>query len=60
MNNIIFMTINNTILVMIILLQLIEVIGVVMDRSHMKDMFQNSYGKILNMLSTEVTICKVR
>lgn len=40
-------------------LQLIEIVGVVMDRSGMKDMFTSSYGKILNMLSNEVTICKV-
>lgn len=39
--------------------QLIEIVGVVMDRSHMKDMFTNSYGKILTMLTTEVAICKV-
>lgn len=59
-HNTIFMKINKIILVMILLLQLIEIVGAVMDRSRMKDMFQNSYGKILNMLSTEVTICKVR
>ncbi|KAL4135288.1 hypothetical protein QTP88_006906 [Uroleucon formosanum] len=38
--------------------KLIEIVGVVMDRSGMKDMFTNSYSKILNMLSNEVTICK--
>lgn len=43
-----------------IIIQLIEVVGVVMDRSHIKDTFTNSYGKILNILSTEVMICKVR
>lgn len=42
-----------------IILQLIEVVGVVIDRSRMKDMFANSYDRILNMLSNEVTICKV-
>lgn len=31
-----------------------------MDRSHMKNTFTNSYGKILNMFSTEVMNCKVR
>jgi hypothetical protein len=31
-----------------------------MDRSGIKDMFANSYGRILNMLSNEVAICKVR
>lgn len=40
--------------------QLIDIVGVVMDRSHMKDTFTNSYGKILTMLTTEVEICKVR
>jgi len=42
------------------ILQLIEIVGAVMDRSRMKYMFTNSYDKILNMLSNEVIICKVR
>lgn len=40
-------------------LQLIDIVGVIMDRSRMKDIFVNSYDKILNMLSNEVIICKV-
>lgn len=33
--------------------------GVIMDRSGIKDMFITNYDKVLNMLTTEVTICKV-
>lgn len=44
---------------LVTVLQLIEIVGAVMDRSRMKDMFANSYDKILIMYENEVTICKV-